>query len=74
MRNAHHHERLLSDQKVTPVVTLSHETPSMSANIKRTCTRVNVEPLDDQSDDSGRLTLHSVNVSVKNQDPSENMK
>lgn len=53
---------------------MSPETPSMEANIKRNCTGVNVQPMDDQSDDSGRLTLHSVNVSIKNPDPSENMK
>ena len=74
MRNEHHHQRVLSGEKVTPVATMSPETPSMEANIKRNCTGVNVGALDDQSDSSGRLTLHSVNVSIKNPDPSENMK
>ena len=47
MGNVHHHERVASGGKVTPVATMSPETPSMEATIKRNCTGVNVCPLDD---------------------------
>jgi len=54
---------------------MSPETPSMQASIKRSATGTGINPppiADDQ--DSGRLTLHSVNNSVKHMETSEDLK
>ena len=45
----------------------------MEAHIKRSCTGVN-DLIKEDGSDSGRLTLHSVNLSIKNPDGSEDMK